>query len=143
MNDRSRGLPGGAPTPTPWQPGDAYGNEGPGTLDRDARVVRPHDPYAPKPRATPAVPLRPLPKESLPTLSDHSPFHAPNGPFGTAQASFGGARPTAFPRSTPDADPETHTNGSYGVPMRSAAPVPANPGAPQPRRGSVAPPGLG
>lgn len=140
MTDRTNGMPGGAPVPTPWQPGDAYGSEGPGTLDRDARMVRPNDPLAPAARAQPAVPPMPLPKDALPTLSEHSPFQRTGGPFGTARASFGAGAPRGFaPQAA--AEPETHTNGSYGVPMRSAQ-RPADPAAPPARRGSVAPPGL-
>ncbi len=62
----------GQPAPSYYTPGGAYGEEGPGTLDRDSRMVRPNDPYAPKPLAAPAVPIMPSPAAVTP-VNDPAP----------------------------------------------------------------------
>lgn len=120
-------VPSDPSVTVPYSPGGAYGDEGPSTLDRDARLVRPNDPYAPKPRAAPAVPPMPLVKAAVAepvtapatTRPAHNAFTAPQGPFGTSQA-------------------------PYGVGLTPQSNVPPAPAPPGPaRKGSVAPPGLG
>lgn len=70
------------PAPSGYQPGSAYGDSGPGTLDRDSRLVRPNDPYAPKPMAAPAVPMKPAPAAIMP-VNDPSPVaDAPGAIYG-------------------------------------------------------------
>lgn len=82
--DRGRSRHSESPAPTPhvpapsqYTPGGGYGDEGPGTLDRDSRIVRPNDPYAPKPRSAPAVPIMPTPASVTPV---HDPAPVAEGP---------------------------------------------------------------
>ncbi len=79
----SRAAPGAAPVPTSYYtPGGAYGDEGPGTLDRDSRLVRPGDPYAPAPRTAPAVPIPPVPAAVTP-INDPAPVvETPGSTYG-------------------------------------------------------------
>ena len=81
--------------PMGYQPSGGYGDEGPSTLDRDSRLVRPNDPHAPKPLAAPAVPIMPAPVEVAP-LHDPSPVHDAPG------AIYGVPRPQAAPQATPE-----------------------------------------
>lgn len=76
--------------PSQYTPGGGYGDSGPGTLDRDSRLVRPNDPYAPTPRAVPAVPIMPAPANVAP-VGDAPPAVDPPG------AIYGVPRPAPAP----------------------------------------------
>lgn len=85
----------GQPVPTSYYtPGGAYGDEGPSTLDRDARLVRPNDPYAPKPLTAPAVPIMPAPVEVAP-VNDPAPVAETPGSV------YGVPTPQAAPQQRP------------------------------------------
>lgn len=90
-----------AGAPVPYEPSGAYGAEGPSTLDRDSRLVRPNDPLAPKPRAAPVVPIMPAPVEVTP-LRDHTPVHdTPGATYGVPRpAPVESTDPTRRPGST-------------------------------------------
>lgn len=89
-------APGGphVAMPSQYTPGGGYGESGPGTLDRDSRLVRPNDPYAPAPRAVPAVPIMPAPASVAP-VGDPSPAAEPPG------AIYGVPRPVAPEQGAP------------------------------------------
>ncbi|MBJ7472207.1 MAG: hypothetical protein JHD16_12955, partial [Solirubrobacteraceae bacterium] len=73
------------------------------TLDRDSRLVRPNDPFAPPPLATPAVPIMPTPAAVTP-LHDPAPVNDLPG------ATYG------VPVSPPAPSPQPRRSGSTAPP---------------------------
>lgn len=83
-----------AAAPSAYVPSGGYGEAGPSTLDRDSRLVRPNDPYAPPPLAAPAVPIMPAPAQVMPL---HDPAPVTDNPG----AIYGVPRPQAAPAAEP------------------------------------------
>ncbi len=94
-------APQAYPAPAAYVPSGGYGEEGPSTLDRDSRLVRPNDPYAPRPLTAPAVPIMPVPAQVMP-LHDPAPVtDSPGAIYGVPRPEAAQANePTPRPGST-------------------------------------------